>query len=117
MFQDLFCSFKLQGKNKKPMFKASGCRTVQAVFTSPSLRPMACSTDVAPDFTTDCSSLQLPTCMVSTLSPPPTWRQYGVNLAFWYENDSFTTAVTSYILPTFTLFSGSFSLPHTWKRS
>ena len=66
MFQDLFCSFKLQGKNKKPMFKANGRRTVQAVFTSPSLRPMACSTDVAPDFTTDCSSLQLPTCMVST---------------------------------------------------
>ena len=81
------------------MFNAKGCRTVQVVFTSPALRPMACSTDIAPDFTADCSSPQLPTCMVSTLSPP-TWRQYDVNLAIWYGNDNFTTAVTSYLDPT-----------------
>ena len=95
------CSFKLQGKKQEAyMFKAKGCRTVQVVFTSPALRPMACSTDIAPDFTADCSSPQLPTCMVSTLSPPPTWRQYDVNLAIWYGNGNFTTAVTSYLYPT-----------------
>ena len=101
MFQDLFAALSCKEINKKPI-----CSTLTDVGLFRLCLPhLPWGQWLAP--------LTLHLTSLLTAGPPNyqpawlalclllyTWRQYDVNLAIWYGNDNFTTAVTSYLYPT-----------------